>query len=291
MVCRHCVGELARGLDLHARASRGRAGSSDARSSRATRSAARAPRRARRRRAPRRRRPRSVLGCGARCGGRADHERDLALRRLGEARGDLGGAGRARPPRSASSARGRRPPGALGIDAAARLARLAGSRLGDSNATAGQRQPASSSQSRASASAAARQVAEERVALADEAARDERRLDRRGPGEHRDREPVLERRRDQARARVVDARQPGVAREREPLARLQAGQDLGRARGLVVPVEARRAARATRAGRGGRASAACPRRGRRRPRRARAARAASRPRGSRSGSGRRRAAD
>ena len=81
---------------------------------------------------------------------RADDERDLALRRLREPRRELRRRSRAPPPRSASSARGRRRPAGPG-SAAASDRSVAGSRCGDSNATAGCGQPASSAHSAASA--------------------------------------------------------------------------------------------------------------------------------------------
>ena len=106
----------------------------------------------------------------------ADDERDLALRRLGEPLGDLARQSRARPPRTASSARGRRRPGGRAAPPRA-SASVAGSRCGDSNATAACGQRRELVPQRASASLAARQVAEELVPLAREPARDERRLD------------------------------------------------------------------------------------------------------------------
>ena len=118
----------------------------------------------------------------------------------------------------------------------ARAASERGSRCGDSNATTGHGQPASSSPSSASARSPAGQVAEELVALPDEAARDQRRLDRRRAGQHRHRHARLERRGDQARARIVDPRQARVADERHPLAGLQPRQQLGRPLRLVVLV-------------------------------------------------------
>src|SRR5262249_10507884 len=64
---------------------------------------------------------------------------------------------------------------------------------------------------------ATRQIADELVALGAEPARDERRLDRRRPGEHGDRHAGFHRRLDEAGARVADARKPRVGDERYPL--------------------------------------------------------------------------
>ncbi len=113
---------------------------------------------------------------------------------------------------------------------------VAGNRCADSNATAGQRQPASSSHTAASAFVAARQEAEELVALADEAGRDERRLDRRRPRQHGHRDARVQRRAHDARARIGDARHPRIGDERDPLAGLEPRQQLRRPRRLVVLV-------------------------------------------------------
>ena len=80
---------------------------------------------------------------------RAEHQRDLALRRLGEALCELRARCRARPPRSASSAHGRRRPRAPGSNAASERSD-AGRRWGDSKATTGQLQRAVSRQSASS---------------------------------------------------------------------------------------------------------------------------------------------
>ena len=85
---------------------------------------------------------------------------------------------------------------------------------------------------------ASRQIAEELISLADETARDERRLDRRGTRQHRHRHARLERGRDQPRARIVHSRQARIRDERDPLAGLEPRQQLRRALSLVVLVVA-----------------------------------------------------
>ena len=118
---------------------------SGARRRRRRRAAVCPPRRARRpRRVPRRRRRVRAPG--------AEHERDLALRRGRRTGGELGARCRGRPPRTASSARGRRPPRAPASKAASERSD-APSRCGDSNATTGPAQSASSRQSASSSPA------------------------------------------------------------------------------------------------------------------------------------------
>ena len=85
---------------------------------------------------------------------------------------------------------------------------VAGSRCGDSNATAGQGQAESSRQSASNSARAARQEADERVARVGEPARDERGLDRRGPGQDSHRDPRVARGPDEARAGIGDAGSP-----------------------------------------------------------------------------------
>ena len=152
----------------------------------------------------------------------AEHERDLALRRLRERAPRPRRPCRARPPRTASSARGRRRPAAPGSAAASERS-VAGSRCGDSNATAGHGQPAQLLPERRAAPLAAaagsrgtgsapptKPLATSAVSTAD------------GARQHGHRHARLERRRDQPRARVVDPGQAGVGDERDPLARLRA---------------------------------------------------------------------
>ena len=94
---------------------------------------------------------RVVLGglrpCGR--GSRADDERDLALRRLGEPRRDLGRRAAHDLLEALRQLAADGDPAR--IRAAASERSVAGSRCGDSNATAGQGQPRSSSHSAASA--------------------------------------------------------------------------------------------------------------------------------------------
>ena len=137
---------------------------------------------------------------------------------------------------------------------------------------------------------AARQEAEEAVLLGDEPRGDERRLDRRRPGQHRHVDARVERRAHEPRARIGHARQARVGDERDPLPRLEPRQELRRPLRLVVLVVREEPRLDAVPLEQARACGACPRRGRRRPRRARRARAASRPRGSRSASRRPRAA-
>ena len=137
--------------------------------------------RSRPQRAPRPRLSDSLSGAACRSpASGAEHERDLAPWGLGEARGELFAAFRARSPRSASSARGTPQP----ADRASRAA----SRASDAAAAAAtrRRRPRHGQRDellreRLELPSAARQVADELVPVADEPARDERRLDRGRP--------------------------------------------------------------------------------------------------------------
>ena len=82
----------------------------------------------------------------------------------------------------------------------------------------------------------ARQVTEELEPRADEPARHQRRLDRRGAGQHRHLHAGLEGGRDQPRARIVHPWKPRVRDERDPLAAREPRQQLCRPLRLVVPV-------------------------------------------------------
>ena len=147
-----------------------------------------------------------------------DDERDLPLRRLREARCELGARTPSRPPRTASSAPGRPRRAARAAPAASERS-VAGSRRGDSNATTGHSHARTSSQSAASSACPPRQEADERVPPAAEAARDERGLDRRRPGQHGHRQPGRERRPDERRRRdrrSRAARRPRRARPARP---------------------------------------------------------------------------
>ena len=154
----------------------------------------------------------------------------------------------------ASSARGTRRPGAPAA-AAASDAQRAGSRRGDSNATAGVRPRLPARPTARRAPRAARQVAEELVALAGEAAR------RRAPSstadgarQDRHREPGVERRRDEPHARVVDPGSPASLTSATRSPAREPRRAPRPARGLVVPVVAEQRPRARcRAGRAGRA--------------------------------------
>src|ERR671922_138584 len=84
--------------------------------------------------------------------------------------------------------------------------------------------------------AATREVADELVALADEAARDERRLHRGRARQNRDLDAGVQRRPHEPRTRVADPGKPRVAHERDALPSAQARQHLGRPGGLVVLV-------------------------------------------------------
>ena len=83
---------------------------------------------------------------------------------------------------------------------------------------------------------AARQEPEEAVLLGDEPRRHQRRLDRRRPRQHRHLDACLERRPHEARARIGDARHPRIRHESHALAAGEPRQDLGRALRLVVLV-------------------------------------------------------
>ena len=105
--------------------------------------------------------------------------------------------------------------------AAASERSVAGSRRGDSKATTGHAHARSSSQSAASSAARRGRKPTNAYRSADEPARDERRLDRRGPGQHRHGSAGGERRPHERRAGIGDPGQPGVRDERDPLARLE----------------------------------------------------------------------
>ncbi len=85
---------------------------------------------------------------------------------------------------------------------------------------------------------AAREVADELEALADETARNERRLDRRRPRQDGHRNARFQRGGDEPGAGIVHPRQARVARQRNPLAGLEPRQHLSRPLGLVVLVVA-----------------------------------------------------
>ena len=142
-------------------------------------------------------------------------------------------------PRATSSNRfvsSRQTAAARAGSAAASERSVVGSRCGDSNATAGHGHVAQLLPQLGERLLAAREEAEELVLLADEPRRDERRLDRRRPRQHRHGHARVERRAHDPRARVGDARQPRVGDERDPLPRLEPRQQLGRPRRLVVLV-------------------------------------------------------
>src|SRR5450756_1488090 len=88
---------------------------------------------------------------------------------------------------------------------------------------------------------ATRQVAQELVALGDEAARNQSRLDGARARQHRDRKTGIERSADEPGAGVVDRRKTRVGDESDPLAGLETRHDLGYARRFVVLVVAERA--------------------------------------------------
>src|SRR5262249_2609544 len=85
---------------------------------------------------------------------------------------------------------------------------------------------------------APREVTEEAVLVARESRGDERRLDSRRAGKHRDRNATLERCRDEASAGIVDTREPCIRHERDPLSRRDARQELLAASRFVVVVVA-----------------------------------------------------
>src|SRR5262245_37899684 len=90
----------------------------------------------------------------------------------------------------------------------------------------------------------AREIAEELVPLAREAAGDERCRDRGGPGQHGHRDTRAERRHDETCTRIVDPGEPRIARQRDAVTRGQSRQHLGGPPRLVVPVVADELARA-----------------------------------------------
>ena len=151
---------------------------------------------------------------------RPSDERDLALRRLARSARRPRRPCRARPPRTASSARGRRRPDAPASTAASERS-VARSRCGDSNATAGSARSRAPARARASARSPRGRKPRNWYALADEPGGDERRLDRRCAGEHRHLHACVERRRDEPRAGVGDRPAARVRDERDPLARLE----------------------------------------------------------------------
>src|SRR5205085_12599240 len=91
---------------------------------------------------------------------------------------------------------------------------------------------------RGAAGVRSRDVAGEEVALADEGAGDEGRLDGRRPGKDRDGQTGRHDGGDEPGPGVVDGGEPRVARERDPLAAQEAGDDGSDAGGPVVPVVA-----------------------------------------------------
>src|SRR5579871_1382989 len=169
---------------------------------------------------------------GGSCLPRAEDERDLALRRLGEALGDLRGrpaddllealrqlaADGDRALRRGGRQRPQRPRQAL-----RRLERDRRPRPGRELVPQGRERLL-----------AAREEAEEAVLLGREARRDERRLDRRRPGEHRHGHAGVERRPHEPRARVGHAGQARVRHERHALARPETRQELRRPLRFVV---------------------------------------------------------
>ena len=195
------------------------------------------------------------------------HERDLALRRSAK----RSASSLARPAhdllealRQLAADRDLPRPGST----AASERSVAGSRCGDSNATAGHGQRAELAPQRVELRRRARQEADELVALADEPARDERGLDRGGAR-------AAPSPRTPASSAARTSRAPGSEIPGRPASEtsairspgLEARQQLGRPRRLVVLVVARGAARVDAvARRAGSACAACPRRARRRPR-------------------------
>ena len=196
---------------------------------------------------PRRARPRPRArrsGVGTRPTPGADDERDLALRRLGEAAPRAPPRCRARPPRTASSARGTRRPRAPASTAASERSDAAQAlrRLERDDRPPPRRE--SRARARRARPPCRGRKPTNAYALADEPARDERRLDRGRPGQHRHRRRP--RRAPRARAARPGSEIAGIPAsrdERDPLARLEPRQQLRDARRLVVLVvgEQRRA--------------------------------------------------
>ena len=160
-------------------------------------------------------------------GGRAEHQRDLPLRRLREPRRDLlrGPAYDFLVAFRQLTAEG---DGALGLcrRQRAKRRRQALRRLERDH---GERPRAELVPQCPQRLSAARQEAEELVSLRAEAARNERRLRSRRAREHRDRHARVERRGDEPGAGIADSRQPGIADEREPLASLCSWYESSRA--------------------------------------------------------------
>ena len=153
---------------------------------------------------------------------RADHERDLALRRLRRTAPPPLPPCRERPPRTASSAPGRPRP-------AARASPPRASAGSPAAAAATRTRPPDAASARAPPTAPSRlslRAADtRRTGTARRRARSRRARSRpRRPRQHRHRHAGVERRRDQPRAGIADAREPGVARQRDPLAGLEPRQ-------------------------------------------------------------------
>ncbi len=123
---------------------------------------------------------------------------------------------RARPPRAASSARGRPRPGRSRVDARRAPRATRRRRRGDSNATSVSGAPNSRRRARPPCAAGSRRSAS---VSAGSAAGDERRQRRARPGQHLDREPGRDARLHEHEARVADQRHAGVADQRDDLAR------------------------------------------------------------------------
>ena len=168
--------------------------------------------------------------------GRADDDRDLAARRLGEAPGELVGA----PANDLLEALGqlaadcdRTPRQSLGERAETRGQPARGLEGDQRVGPSGELGPESSPRA-----FGAREVPDELVPLPDEPARDERRLHGGRAGQHRHRHTLLPRGIDQTDARIVHPRQACVARQRDPLTGLEPGQYLSGPLRLVVLVVA-----------------------------------------------------
>ncbi len=167
---------------------------------------------------------------------------------------------------------------------------VAGSRRGDSNATAGQRQPRELLPEGVEFDGTTGQEAKEGEASAGEPARNQRGLDRGRPWKDAQRDALAKDGGDEQRSRIGDHGHPGVGDQGDPRARHEAAAGARRCGRPRCGHAARAVAPRFRDGRASLACDGCPRQARARLRPARRAHGASRRRGSRSGSHRPRAA-